>query len=188
MVAAILHLQKGARPSFEMIDHLGRGFAHAHDVVDPHPLGRILAEIGVSRGSEFFLIAQHGIDFRHGGICVRLGLGGAAGDDDAGAWMLAPQLADRLARLAHGFGGHGAGVDHHGVLQLRLARTRLDRLAFIGVEAAAESDDVNGHRHPDRAGPGTPWFPAPSSTYGCRSAAIPAAICRHRVPLPLCGR
>jgi hypothetical protein len=30
--------------------------------------------------------------------------------------LRAAQAADVLARLAHGLGGHGAGVDDHGVL------------------------------------------------------------------------
>ena len=36
MVAAVLHLQHGARAAFEGIDELRRGFLHRHDVVDDH--------------------------------------------------------------------------------------------------------------------------------------------------------
>ena len=69
----------------EMIHHLRRDFAHAHDVVDAHPLQASDAEIGIGLGVELFLIAQHRVHFRHGGIGFGLGLRGAAGDDDARA-------------------------------------------------------------------------------------------------------
>ena len=47
----------------------------------------------------------------------RLDLRGAAGDDEARGRVLAPQLADGLRGLAHGLGGHGAGVDDDGVAE-----------------------------------------------------------------------
>ena len=54
MVAAILHLQEGAGLAFEMIHHLGRGLAHAHDVVDADALAPADAEIGIGlRRSSF---------------------------------------------------------------------------------------------------------------------------------------
>ena len=61
---------------------------------------------------ELLLVAEHAIDFGHGGERVRLGLRRAAGDDDARLRLLAAELADRLARLPHRFGGDRAGVDH----------------------------------------------------------------------------
>ena len=49
-------------------------------------------------------VADDVIDLRHGGEALGLDLRGAAGDDDARGWILAPQLADGLRRLAHGLG------------------------------------------------------------------------------------
>ena len=108
MIAAILHLQEGAGLVFEMVHHLARGLADAHAVVDADFLGClrskiIRAEVGVSLGGQLFGIAQHGVDFRHGGIGLGLGLGGAAGDQDAPGGIVALELADRLARLANRF-------------------------------------------------------------------------------------
>ena len=71
--------------------------------------------VKVSR-RELLLIAQHLVDLGHGGEAGGIDLGGAAGDDDAGLGILAPGLADRLARLARRLGGDGAGVDHDGAL------------------------------------------------------------------------
>ena len=57
------------------------------------------------------MIAEDEIDLGHVRECVGLGLRGAAGDDDARVGVFAARAADRLPRLAHGFGGDGAGVD-----------------------------------------------------------------------------
>ena len=103
MIAAILHLQKGAGLAVETIHHLARGLPHAHDVVDADFLRDAHAEIGIGLCLELFLIAKHRVHFRHRGKGLRFGLGGAAGDQDAHVWLLALQPADRLARLAHRF-------------------------------------------------------------------------------------
>src|SRR5205085_2446355 len=51
--------------------------------------------------------------------------------------------ADRLARLAHRLAGHRAGVEHHRVGEPVGGRLLADDLALVGVEAAAEGDDVD---------------------------------------------
>ncbi len=142
MIAAVLDLQKGAHAAIEAVDELRRRLLDRHDVVDAHALGGTDTEIGIARTLELFAVSQHEIDFGHRGIGIRLGLGGAARDDDPGGRVGAARLADGLTRLAHGLPRHGAGVDDHGVAQTRLGCARADRLGFIGVEAAAESDDL----------------------------------------------
>src|SRR5206468_4351613 len=70
-------------------------------------------------------------------------LGGAAGDDDAGARPPPVRLADRLAGLAHGFAGDGATVDDDPVLIQRSGAG--DRLGLGEVQAAAETDGLDAH-------------------------------------------
>ena len=53
-------------------------------------------------------------------------------------------LADRLARLALGLGGHRAGVDDDRVFEAGGAAVAAHHLGFEGVEAAAEGDDIHG--------------------------------------------
>src|SRR5262249_37539426 len=54
----------------------------------------------------------------------------------------------RLARLPHRFGGDRAGVDHHGVGEAGSGRLAADHLGLVGVEPAAEGDDVDAHVAP----------------------------------------
>ena len=60
----------------------------------------------------------------------RLHLRRTARDNDAGVRVIAPRLADCLARLTHGLGGYGAGVDDDGVVETGRARMLRHRLAF----------------------------------------------------------
>ena len=62
------------------------------------------------------------------------------------AGPLALEPADGLARLAHRLGGHRAGVDDDGVGDARGLRLAADHLRLVGVEPAAEGDDVDAHR------------------------------------------
>ena len=59
--------------------------------------------------------------------------------------VLAARLADRLARLAHGLAGDGAGVeDDRAAVELAEPgglRLAAHHLGFVGVEPAAEGDD-----------------------------------------------
>ena len=62
--------------------------------------------------------------------------------------MLAARPADRLAGLALGLGGDGAGVDDDRVGQARRRARAADHLALEGVQPAAEGDDLDArHRH-----------------------------------------
>ena len=58
---------------------------------------------------------------------------------------LARRLADRLARLALGLRRHRAGVDDDHIREAGFGCKPLDRLRFIGVETAAEGEDVDAH-------------------------------------------
>ena len=70
-----------------------------------------------------------------------LGLRGAAGDDQPRVRVVAAQPADLLAGLAHRLGGHGAGVDDHGVAEAGGRGEPLHRLGLVGVEPAAEGGE-----------------------------------------------
>ena len=111
VVAAILDLDEGARPSREAGDRGRRALAGGRDVVDPQARRRGCK----ARGIELLAVAEHGIDLRHGGEGLRRELRGAAGDDDAGAGSAPAGAANRLARLSFGFRRHRAGVDDHSV-------------------------------------------------------------------------
>ena len=152
MVAAVLHLHEGAGPPLDRVDHMGGGFPDAHDVVDARLLGVVDAEIrqrAVVLPCELLLVAEHEVDLVHAGKALRIGLRGAAGDDDARLRLLAPCLADRLPGLPHRFGGDRARVeDDHAVAEAAEAGgvcLAAHHLGFIGVEPAAECDDVDRH-------------------------------------------
>ncbi len=124
MIAAVLHLHIGARPRAETVDQVAGGFRHGHDVIDLHPLG-LADEIGRQArpclGLHLFGIADDQIDLGHGGESLGLGLRGAAGHDQPRVGVFAAQAADFLPGLAHGLGGHGAGVDDRPRRSARLA-------------------------------------------------------------------
>ena len=67
--------------SFSPSIRCGVAALHLHDVGDRH--ARSVAGLPAFR-PQLFLVAQDPVDFRHGGEHLRIGLGGAAGDDDAG--------------------------------------------------------------------------------------------------------
>src|SRR5690606_22549880 len=64
--------------------------------------------------------------------------------------VFATCLADCLARLTHGFSRHRAGVDDDGAPLERIeaggTRLALYYLGFVGVEAAAECQNVYSHQ------------------------------------------
>ena len=149
MVAAVLHLHEGARAALDRVDHVGGGLAHAHDVVDADLLECVDAEIRQARDSSaafsFSSLPSTRSTSSIVGEIRGLGLRRAAGDDDAGFRVLAPRLADRLAGLAHGLAGHRAGVEDDGAAigrQPGLFGLAAHDFGFVGVEPAAEGDDV----------------------------------------------
>src|SRR5262249_60720340 len=68
-----------------------------------------------------------------------------ARNHDGRIGMLALELADRLARLPHRLRRHRAGIDDDGIGEPGRLRLATDHLALIGVEPAAEGDDVDAH-------------------------------------------
>src|SRR5215471_1387320 len=160
MVAAILHLHVGAGAALDALDQVPRGFLHRHDVVDSDLLVQADAKIrGAGEhascfrpdvATHFYVVSNHAIDFRHGGETVRTGLRRAPGDDDPHLRALALEPTDGLTRLAFGLAGDRAGIDDHHIANACGAKTgcsgiAADNLGFIGVEPAAEGDDVDAH-------------------------------------------
>src|SRR5262249_24889141 len=131
------------------------------------PLGHDVADDDFSAtepspryGIHLFAIAEHMVDFRHGGTRLSLGLRGTAGHDDACIRLLAADSVDGLAGLAHGLAGNRAGVDHDGIAR---ARCFADCLRLVGIEPAAEGDDVDAHTAPALAN--RPGSNVPSYSY-----------------------
>ena len=155
MVAAVLHLHEGAGAASKAVDQVRRGFPDRHDVVDQDFFfafgaervtpGKHGAGVGPCGGPQLLLIAEHAVDLGHRGKRCGLGLRGTAGDDDAGTRPLAPQLADRLPRLPRRLRGDRAGVDHHGVGEPGRFRLAPDQLQLVGIEPAAEGEDIDAH-------------------------------------------
>ena len=74
MVAAVLHLDEGARAALDGVDHMAGGLAHRKDVVDARLLGVVDAEIrqrAIGMRLQLLLIAEHEIDLVHGGEILR---------------------------------------------------------------------------------------------------------------------
>jgi hypothetical protein len=115
--------------------------------VDQHPRLRR----GEGPRGKLLAVADHPVDLGHRGVTLGRDLRGAAGDDDPRPGARAARLADRLARLALGLGGDRAGVDDDRIGEPGGARMLAHDLRFVGIEAAAEGDDlglarVRGHR------------------------------------------
>ena len=119
MITAVLDLHIGPCPRPEPVNQVARRIPRRHDVIDLNGLGRICAQSLPGGRIHLFGVADDLIDLLHGRKGVRVDLGRAAGHDDPRAGMLAPQAANVLAGLAHGFGGHGTGVHHNRVRESR---------------------------------------------------------------------
>ena len=145
MIAAVLHLDIGARAPAEARHHVRRGFAHRGDIVDLDARQLPARDFEEGRGARLLGIADHVVGLDHIREGAGLDLRGAAGDDDLGAGPLAARLADRLPRLAHGLGRHRAGVDDDGAVEPGLLGKLLRHLALEAVQPAAERDDLDAH-------------------------------------------
>ena len=126
------------------------GLAHRHDVVDDDLLAVADAEIAAAAQVSAFSFSSLPMTRRPpawprrsaGSICAR-----AAGDDDPRVRAARGEPADRLPRLAHRFGGHRAGVDDHDVVEPGGLGVRAASPPLVGVEPAAEGDDVDLDAH-----------------------------------------
>src|SRR6266478_2729603 len=154
VVAAILHLHEGARAALEAVDEMRGRLPHRHDVIDRDLfLGgeaegcsrQNIAMLAPGLRADLLLVTQHQCDLRH----VREGFGfrlrRAARDHDGRIGMLALELADGLARLPHRLRRHRAGIDDDGIGEPGRLRLAADHLRLIGIEPAAEGDDVDAH-------------------------------------------
>src|SRR5262249_24335209 len=157
MVAAVLHLHEGTGAAVNPVAEVRAGLLHRHDVVDRDFLfggdakrtaAEHLALVSPDLAAELLLVAQHQGNLGHDGEGFRLRLRGAAGHHDARIGPLALEFADRLARLPHRLGSDRAGIHHHGVGDAGGRRRAADHLGLVGVEAAAEGDDVDAHGAP----------------------------------------
>ena len=117
MIATVLHLNKCARVTFEMVDRMRPHRLYRHDVGHGNFLGR-----RPGAGIEFFFVADDTVDLRHGGKCLCFGLRGTTRDSDVRAGLLAPDPADHLPGLPHRFAGHRAGVHHDHVVMTGCGR------------------------------------------------------------------
>ena len=86
MVAAVLHLDEGAGAAGQAVDQMrGRLLTAMMSLTIAFGASSILKAARVcipSRCAELLRIAEHAIGLGHGNECLRLGLRGAAGDDD----------------------------------------------------------------------------------------------------------
>src|SRR5262245_19585269 len=154
VIAAVLHLHEGARAALEAVDEMRGRLRHRQHVVDRDFFRGGEAE-GWSRQNvampapslraHLLLVAQHQCDLGHVREDFGFGLRCAACDHDGRIGMLALELADRLARLPHRLRRHRAGIDDDGIGEPGRLRLAADHLRLIGVEPAAEGDDVDAH-------------------------------------------
>ncbi len=149
MIAAVLHLHESAGVPVEAVDQMERGIAHRRQIVDddflPGGDAEIEGALHIDPGRRRVLrhIAEHAIDLGHHGESRGLGLRRAAGDDDLGVRPLPLQAADGLARLAHGLGGHGAGIDDDRIREPGRLRVAAYQLRLGGIQPATEGDDFD---------------------------------------------
>src|SRR5262249_61996190 len=154
VVAAILHLHEGTRAPLEAVDEMRGRLPHRHDVVDGdlflggEPEGcprQDIAMLPPGLRADLLLVAQHQCDLRHVREGFGLGLRRAARAHAGRGGMLALDLADRLARLPHRLRRDRAGIDDDHIGKPGCLRLAADHLRLIGVEPAAEGDDIDAH-------------------------------------------
>ena len=125
-----------------------RRVAHHHDVSDLDL--RIAMECRKGLGLHFFIVADDVVDFGHGCKLGRIKLRRTACHDNAFVRIAFAHLANGLAGLALGLGGHGAGVQNDRIMQARLRRVVADDFALKRVQTASHGDDFGcggGCRH-----------------------------------------
>src|SRR5215213_3239178 len=91
------------------------------------------------------LVAHYDRDLWHFYEGLRLGLRRTARHHDFRTSAHSGQPADALARLPNRFRRDRAGVHHDGVFEAGADGGVADHLGFVGVEAAAECDDLDAH-------------------------------------------
>src|SRR5215213_2697170 len=143
VVAAVLNGNKGPRMSGKIRDGRVRGVFQLDGRGYADPWRCLASEIGIARGFQLLAIAEDAIDLVHGSKGAIFELGGATRDNEASLRALATRAADGLTGLSQGFGRHGTGVEDDGVVQTGVERRGADHLGLIGVEPAAEGNDLD---------------------------------------------
>ena len=123
MIAAILDLQESTGIARKALHQMACGFTHGHDVIDAQLLARKLIMLGI----KLLGIAQNQIHFCHRGKVRTLRLRRTACHDNARLRLFALHPPNGLARLAHGFVGNSASVEHHRMLKLRFTQPFTDQ-------------------------------------------------------------
>ena len=154
MVAAILNLQKGPCSRLRFLrrvlatEELRRTIPHGHYVIDTNALARLTKMLWRKRTRQHLVVvAQHLIDFRHGGEGLRVNLRRAACHNHRRTGPLAPRLSNPTTTFRHRLIRHRAGVDDHRICQPIIARKRRHSVAFRRVQAAAQGYDINIFGH-----------------------------------------
>jgi hypothetical protein len=107
-------------------------------------LGAGQGERAIGLRPHFLGVADDSVDLGHACKTLRLDLRRTSRDDEARAGVLAPELADGLARLADGLRSYGAGIDDDGVIEAGRGSLGAHDFGFEGIEPAAQRD--NAHR------------------------------------------
>ncbi len=142
MITAVLDLNVGARARREALQQMVCRFAHRHNVVDQDLFGVARRQRGECFRLHLFRIADHMVDFRHRGKNLRVQLRRATSHDDGRVGIIAPRLADGLARLAHRFACHRTGVDDDSRSQPGARAMLAHDFRLVGIQAAAECEDL----------------------------------------------
>ena len=139
MVAAILHLNKGARFARISGDQMRRGLRDGHDVRNDNWAVRAFDYLAQQSRILFFMIAEYARDFGHIFEGFRFNLRRAAGYPHFCVGSAFMRLANGLAGLADRFIGHGAAVDNDDIVMP--GKLLGQGVAFCEVQAATHADD-----------------------------------------------
>ena len=189
MIAAVLHLDKGARRGRRKPATICGAVSRTAMMsltTFRERVRTLCGELGRRCGVELLRIADNVVGFDHLGESLRLGLRRAAGDDDlspAGARGAALRIACRACRTA-------SAVTAQVLTMIASSSPALsgfaaDHLALGGVQPAAEGDDLDAHSTlvaggrrtaPRRTGPRTRTRLGRSSAHDRRSRAIRCKI------------
>ena len=97
---------------------------------------------------EFFLVADNALDLRHSRKSLCFGLRSTTSNDDTCMRLFALETAYGLPGLTNRFRGHRARVDHNGIINAGSGCCASNDFQLVGVQPAAEGDDVDAHDAP----------------------------------------
>src|SRR5262245_61189313 len=143
MIATVLHLNERAGAPLDAVNSVRPHCLHRHDVGHVDLLARRPAF-----GVELFFVADDAVDFRHRRENLCFGLRSTASDNDTGIRSLALETAYGLPGLTHRFRGHRAGIHHNRAVNAGSGCGPSNDFRLVGVQSAAEGDDVDAHDAP----------------------------------------